>query len=156
MLVSASEVFDVGLPTALLPKPPSFMDFSAEGVLAPAPRDDSNGLPAGDLGVFAEDPNAAKAPVPRAKALDAPPVGDAILPPGVVMELNGLDFPCEELSPPNRLVKVVRPEGLSPWLPDPNVLRERLLELQTSDVSLAQVSGRLSGWKGVSLGAATP
>lgn len=131
MFGSTSDVLEVGFPTALLPRPPSFTDFSAKGVLAAEPRADSNGFP-GDLGVFAEaEPNEANAPEPRPKALEAPPVGDARPPPGVVMELKGLDFPCEELSPPNRLEKgALRPDELSPGPPEPDVLRERLLELE--------------------------
>jgi hypothetical protein len=115
---------DDGLLIALPPKAPSFADFSAVGVFAAAPRAASNGFP-GVLGVFAE-PNEAKAPEPRPKALDAPAVGDTRLPPGVVTELNGF-FPSDELSPPNRLKEGLRPEGLS-W-PEPGVERESLLEL---------------------------
>jgi len=132
LLDPASEAFDAGFPITLLPKPPSRADFSAEGVLARGFKDASKGFP-GDLGVFADVlPNAAKAPEPRPKALEAPPVGDASAPPGVVMELNGLDFPCEELSPPNRFENgALRPEGLSAWPPEPDVLRVRLLELRS-------------------------
>jgi hypothetical protein len=128
LLESANESFDAGLPVTLLPKTPSRADFSAEGVLAAEPSEASKGFP-GDLGVFADVlPNEAKAPEPRPKALEAPPVGDASAAPGVVMELKGLDFPCEELSPPNRLENgALRPEGLSPW---PDVLRVRLLVLR--------------------------
>lgn len=135
LLESASEAFDAGLPITLLPRPPSRADFSAEGVLVAAPSEASKGFP-GDLGVFADIlPNEAKAPEPKPKALDALPVGDASAPPGAVMELNGLDFPCEELSPPNRLENgALRPDGLSP------VLSVKLLELR----SLARRAHRLS------------
>ena len=136
LLDSVSEALDAGFPITLPPRPPSRADFSVEGVLAAAPRAASNGFP-GDLGVLAEAlPNDAKAPEPRPKALDAPPVGDASAPPGVVVALKGLDFPCEELSPPNRFEKLacparcaLRAKEPSPWPPDPEVLRERLLEL---------------------------
>lgn len=108
----SSEALEVDLPITLLPtKPPSFADFSAVGVFEAAPRAVSNGFP-GVLGVLAE-PKDAKAPEPRAKALDAPPVGEAKVPPGVVTELKGL-FPSDELSPPSRFKDVVlRPRGLS-------------------------------------------
>ena len=98
------------------------------GVLAAAPKAASIGFP-GVLGVLAE-PKEAKAPDPSPKALDAP--GEA-RPAGVVMELKGFLPPCEELSPPNRLAKGVRPEGeeesfwellLLPWVDS-----ESLLEL---------------------------
>ena len=85
----------------------------------------SNGLPVA-LGVLAE-PNEANAPDPRPKALEAPAVGDTS-PPGVVIELKGLVFPCDELSPPNRLENV-REDELSTWPPDPGVVNESLLEL---------------------------
>jgi hypothetical protein len=59
------------------------------------------------------EPNEAKAPEPKPKALDAPPLGDARLPPGVVTELSEC-FPCDVLSPPNRLKEEgLRPDGLS-------------------------------------------
>lgn len=121
-------VLDEVVPMTLL-KPPSLEDFSAPGVLAEAPpREISKGFP-GDLGVLPE-PKDANAPEPRPKALDAPVVGDARAP-GVVMGLKGLDLPpCEELSPPNRLEKVLRPEGLSPWALLPEVDRESLVELR--------------------------
>lgn len=109
---SSREALDATRPTDLPAKPPSFADFSAPGVLTAAPKDDSKGFPVA-LGVFAE-PKEAKAPDPRPKAFDAPPVGDAKPPPGVVMELKGLVFWSEELSPPIRLKELLRPEGLSP------------------------------------------
>jgi len=123
--VSRSEALEAGLLMALLPAPlplppledeaPSLADFSAVDkvlVLAAEPRAESNGFP-GVLGVFADDelPNDAKAPEPRPKALDALVVGDTRLPPGV-KEANGF-FPSDELSPPNRLKEVLRPDGLS-------------------------------------------
>lgn len=55
----------------------------------------------GVLGVFAEDPNDAKAPDPRPKADEAPLVGEAAF---VVvrgaMPLNGLDLLLKDPSPP--------------------------------------------------------
>jgi hypothetical protein len=54
------------------------------------------------LGVLAE-PKDAKAPEPRPKALEAPPVGDIKPVPGVVAK--ELDLPWEEVSPPWRLAK---------------------------------------------------
>jgi hypothetical protein len=106
------------------------LEVSAFALLAPMAR--SNGLP-GDFGVFAE-PKDAKAPEPRAKAFDAAPVGEARPPPGVVTELKGLDFPWEEVSPPNRFEKeALRLFVLSPWLAEPPLLgvdKESLLELR--------------------------
>jgi len=135
LLESARDASDAGFPITLAPKPPSFADFSAEGVLAEGPRAASKGFP-GDFGVFAE-PNEAKAPDPRPKALDAPPVGEDN-PLGVVTELKGFDFPCDELSPPNRFENVaLRPAGLSPWPPELDVERESLLELEGSSPVLA-------------------
>ncbi len=104
---SRSETYEAGLLSALPPKAPSLADFSAVGVFAVAPMAESNGF-AGDL----VEPNEAKAPEPRPKAVDAPPIGEAKLPPGVVAELNEC-FPSDELSPPNRLKEGLRPEGLS-------------------------------------------
>lgn len=48
-------------------------------------------------------PKDAKAPEPRPKALDAPTVGDDMAGDANGMELKGLDFPWEEVSPPYRL-----------------------------------------------------
>jgi hypothetical protein len=93
-------------PGAALLKPPSLADFSAVGVLAAAPKAASIGFP-GVLGVLAE-PKEANAPDPSPNAVDA--LGETS-PPGVVMGLKGFLPPCEELSPPNRLAKGVRPEG---------------------------------------------
>lgn len=122
---SAKEEFDV-FPAVDLPSPPSLADFSAVGVLAAAPRACSNGFP-GVFGVLAE-PKEANAPDPSPNAVDAP--GEAS-PPGVVMELKGFLPPCEELSPPNRLGKELRPEGEeSFWGLLPEVDRESLLELR--------------------------
>jgi hypothetical protein len=130
---------DIGLPVAdepLANNPPSLADFSVLGVLAEdvaAPSAASKGFPA-VFGVLAE-PNDAKAPWPKPKA-DAP--GETRPPPGVVMLLKGLLLlSCDELSPPNRLAKVVllRPDGeasLCGLLPD--VDRESLLELQIADL----------------------
>lgn len=98
----------------------------------------SKGFP-GDLGVLAEAPKLENAPDPRPNALDAGPPGLRMrLPPGVVAALNGLDFPCDELSPPNRLGRVVlrveegEAAGASPKLPREGLVlvdRESLLEL---------------------------
>ncbi len=110
---------------------PSFADFSADGVFAAptlAAKEASNGLPV-DLGVLAE-PKDANAPEPRPNALDAPAVGEARLPPGVVIELKGFVFPCDELSPPNRLGNdALRPAEGSPWPLELGVERESLPEL---------------------------
>lgn len=77
----------------------SFSRFSpaaVEGVELPKSRD----VP-GVLGVFAEDPNDAKAPDPRPKAEEAPLVGEAafVVVKGV-MPLNGLDLLLKDPSPP--------------------------------------------------------
>ena len=105
-----------------LPRDASFADFSAPGVF----RAKSKGLP-GDLGVLAE-PMGAKAPEPRPNALEAP--GEASPLPGAGTELKGFDFPCEELSPPNRLEKeALRPEEEESFWPVPDVDKESLLEL---------------------------
>lgn len=139
LLEPARKELDVDFPITLLPSPPSFADFSADGVLAAPPRAASKGFP-GDFGVLA-DPNEAKAPDPRPNALVAPPVGED-RPLGVVMELNGFDFPCDELSPPSRLERfVLRPEGLSPWVPEPGVDKESLLELGEGVQMLALQEG---------------
>jgi hypothetical protein len=136
---SPNEASEAGLLIALPPKTPSFADFSAVGVFAAAPKVASNGFP-GDLGVLAE-PNEANAPEPRAKALDAAPIGDARLPPGVVTELSEC-FPCDVLSPPNRLTEGLRPDGLS-W-PEP-VERESLLELPQGVLELGRRT--TMGWR---------
>lgn len=77
----------------------SFSRFSPaaiEGVELPKSRD-----VAGVLGVFAEDPNDAKAPDPRPKADEAPLVGEAafVVVKGA-MPLNGLDLLLKDPSPP--------------------------------------------------------
>lgn len=84
----------------------SFSRFSPaalEGVELPNSRD----VP-GVLGVFAEDPNDAKAPDPRPKAEEAPLVGETAL---VVvkgaMPLKGLDLLLKDPSPP--------PKRLADW-----------------------------------------
>ncbi len=61
----------------------------------------SSPLP-GDFGVL-EDPKEANAPEPRPKADEAPALGGPA-PDGVngPRALNGLFFPCDEVSPPNR------------------------------------------------------
>ena len=62
-------------------------------------------LAPGVFGTLLEDPNEAKAPEPSPNAEDAPAVGDATAPlPPDVSALKGFDFPCEEVSPPKRLV----------------------------------------------------
>jgi len=79
--------------------------FSAVGVLVP-PRTPpkSNALP-GDFGVF-EAPKDANAPEPRPNALDAAVVGEGTTVVGEDIALKGLDFPCDEMSPPYRLESV--------------------------------------------------
>lgn len=77
----------------------SFSRFSpapVEGVELPKSRE----VP-GVLGVFAEDPNDAKAPDPRPKADEAPLVGEAafVVVKGA-MPLNGLDLLLKDPSPP--------------------------------------------------------
>lgn len=87
----------------------------------------SNGLPP-DFGVLAE-PNEAKAPDPNPNALEAPVVGDAKLPPGV---LKGLALPCADVSPPWRLEKeALREESPAdePLGPFVDVVRDSLPEL---------------------------
>ena len=75
----------------------SFSFFSAvKGVELLKSRD----VP-GVLGVFAEEPNDAKAPDPRPKADEAPVVGEAafVVVSGA-MPLNGLDLLLKDPSPP--------------------------------------------------------
>lgn len=74
------------------------LSFTAVVLATAEPIAVSKGFPA-DFGVLAE-PNEAKAPEPKPKALEAPLVGDARLPPGV---LKGLALPCADMSPPWRL-----------------------------------------------------
>lgn len=114
------------------------------------------------LGVLTE-PKLEKAPEPRLKALEAGPPGlRRRLPPGVVAELNGLDFPCDELSPPNRLGRVaLRVEegeaaGASPKPPREGLVlvdRESLLELWWGRdyVSANFINVKLNNGKGNSL-----
>lgn len=77
----------------------SFSRFSPaalEGVELPNSRD----VP-GVLGVFAEDPNDAKAPDPRPKAEEAPLVGEeALVVVKGAMPLNELDLLLKDPSPP--------------------------------------------------------
>jgi len=56
----------------------------------------------GVFGVFPEEPKEAKAPDPSPKAEEAPDAGEAMLVVSGVMALNGLDRPCDEVSPPYR------------------------------------------------------
>ena len=93
-----------------------------------------------DFGVFA--PKFEKAPVPRAKALDAPP-GEASPLPGVLTSLRVFLVPCDELSPPNRFeMEEFRPMEPVSLRAEPGVVRESLLVLLK-----ARVSGRgLSYW----------
>lgn len=88
----------------------------------------SNGFPP-DLGVLA-DPNDAKAPEPKPKALEAPLVGDARPPPDA---LKGLALPCAEVSPPWRLEKgPLREESFAdePFGPGDDVVSDSLPELR--------------------------
>ena len=73
-----------------------FSPAAVEGVGFPKSRD-----VAGVLGVFAEEPNDAKAPDPRPKADEAPVVGEAVfVVVNGVIPLNGLDLPLKDPSPP--------------------------------------------------------
>lgn len=109
----------------------SFSLLSAAGVtLGP----NSSAVP-GVFGVFTAEPKEANAPVPRPKAEEAPVVGEAM--PVVVdgeMALKGLDLPCEDESPPNRLAAAkVRGESdfvLSLLGVGFEVVRESLLEFE--------------------------
>lgn len=104
---SGIEVVDVVSFRMLLTTLLTGLSFFSEGVVGAG--DDmaaalkSKAVP-GVLGVFAAEPNEAKAPEPRPKADEPPVVGDA-RPPGVNggMALKGLRPPCDE-SPPKRLV----------------------------------------------------
>lgn len=131
----------VAVPTAVasVPFAASLVVFSKPGVLRPL----SKGLP-GDLGVLA--PNAENAPVPRPK--DAPP-GDARpplpAPPGVVIVLKGFLFPCEELSPPNRLGKEFRPREFESLWEEPGVERESLLLLEEKNCQRRSKSQGIKG-----------
>src|SRR3569833_758108 len=104
-------------PIGPLSAAPLFADFTAK----------SKGFPGG-LGVL-PDPKLAIAPVPSPMALVAPGLAR---PPGEEA-LKGLDFPCDELSPPCRLEKealrvVVGSVGAAE--PVPAVERESLPELR--------------------------
>ena len=109
-----------------------------------------------DLGVFA--PKFEKAPVPRAKALDAAP-GEASPLPGVFTSLRGFLVPCDELSPPNRLeMEEFRPMEPVSVRAEPGVVRESLLVLLEARVSYCGLRSRRSGhgnehtWSGGSIG----
>ena len=80
----------------------------------------------GVLGVFAEDPNDAKAPEPRPKADEA---AEGELVEGVERLLKGLDLPCEEVSPNRRFV-YDRGESTLPSFSGPFIESESLLLLQ--------------------------
>jgi hypothetical protein len=86
----------------------------------------SKGLPP-DFGVLADpnEPKDAKAPDPRPKALDAPPVGDITALPGVL--LKGLDLPCDDLTVALREPGSPPPKPLAPL---EGVLRESFDELE--------------------------
>lgn len=111
---------------------------AAPGVVAVL-KPTSKGFP-GDLGVLEAGPKLENAPDPRPKALEAGPPGLIMrLPPGVVAVLKGLGFPCDELSPPNRLGSVAfrveegEAAGASPKLPREGLVlvdRDSLFELQ--------------------------
>ena len=115
----------------------SFSLLSAAGVtLGP----NSSAVP-GVFGVFTAEPKEANAPVPRPKAEEAPVVGEAM--PVVVdgeMALKGLDLPCEDESPPNRLAAAkVRGESdfvLSLLGVGFEVVRESLLELKAQKLEM--------------------
>ena len=111
--------------------PDSFSLRSGPGV-AVGPK--SSAVP-GVLGVLTADPKEANAPVPKPKAEEAPAVGEAT--PVVVngeTALKGLDLPCEDESPPKRLLlEKVRGESdfvLSLVGVGLDVVRESLLELK--------------------------
>lgn len=93
----------------------------------------SKGLP-GVLSGLAE-PKEAKAPEPKPKALEAPPVGDTSPPPE---ELKWLALPCDDESGPWRLDEEVLREEESPVEeplgPFDEVERESLPELEVEAV----------------------
>ena len=129
LLDSESDALDAGLPIALLASASLPADLSpAPGVFAP-PSAASKGLP-GVFGVL-PDPKDANAPEPSPNALDAPPPppGEATL--GVGTLLKGFVLPCDELSPPKRLLekealRLVVPASAPFWL----VAKESLFELR--------------------------
>lgn len=88
------------LPASLTPSLPRLSADKADDVTAEPKSTDVPGV----FGVLAEDPKDAKAPEPRPKADEAPELGEGTLVDSGDIPLNGFDLPCEELSPPNRLV----------------------------------------------------
>jgi hypothetical protein len=88
------------------------------------PKSKPEPLP-GVLGVFAEDPNEAKAPDPRPKAEEA---AEGELVEGVERLLKGLDLLCEEVSPNLRPV-YDRGESTLPSFSGPLIESESLLLL---------------------------
>lgn len=85
----------------------------------------SKGFPP-DFGVLAEpnEPNEAKAPDPRPKALEAPPVGDTSPLPGVVLK----DLPCDDFTVALREPDSPPPKPLAPL---DGVVKESFDELDT-------------------------
>lgn len=97
----------------------------------------------GVLGVLVAEPNEAKAPEPRPKAEEPPIVGEArALVVSGGMALKGLRPPCEDESPPKRLVVAEKVRaggswGWSTWA----VERESLLVLGESGQSVSRAAG---------------
>ena len=97
------------LPASLVPSFPRFSIVGADDATAEPKSSDVPGV----FGVFAEEPKDAKAPEPRPNAEDAPELGEETLVDSGDIPLKGFDLPCEEFSPPNRLVDVnVRGESI--------------------------------------------
>lgn len=98
---------DTGLPGVAVVALPRILSPLAPGVegdaTAPAALPKSNAVP-GVLGVFVAEPNDAKAPDPSPKAVEAPVVGEAMVPVDKGgMALKGLERPpWEEPPPPKR------------------------------------------------------
>lgn len=126
----------------------SFFSLGVMGVAA-APLPQSKALP-GVFGVLAADPNDAKAPDPRPKALEPPVVGE--FKPGPVrgeIALNGFARPpWDDVSPPKRFeVENVRVGGsfLSPWWSDMDRDSLLVLERRVHRFSLLSIGDVVAG-----------
>ena len=92
----------------------SFFSLGVAGVVAEVAVVLKSKAVPGVFGVLVADPNDAKAPEPNPKADEPAVVGEARPPPvNGEMALNGFRPPCDEVSPPRRLVAEYVREGVS-------------------------------------------
>lgn len=144
-IASSDATVDIDSLRALLTILLTGLSFFSAGVVGAVKDLKSNAVP-GVLGVFVDDPNEAKAPDPRPNAEEPPAVGEARAPGvnGELTALKGFLPPCDDVSPPKRLVAgAVRWEwsDFSLCWSDWDMDRESLLVLWVTSVAARKTGG---------------